>query len=293
MNYYTHHIGDYSAATAHLTFIEDAAYSRLLRIYYRDERPLPSDPKLVTRMAGARTKEERQAVATVLQEFFVLCDAGWKNKRADEEIFSVNEKRTKARRSAEIRWNARDAENERNADSMRTHEDCKDSHDGRNALQSPISNLQSPEEKSLSSSGKPMTDLLGGEATEDPKAKKLLRLAVVASEAISSFNASPLVKANGGLLASISESVGKHKRQQQVARCLTTAREICLAQFGSTVIQPQFWSDYWLACHADNHKSGRSGGGKDHPNWKPTFEYLTRESTMLEIYDRAQSEDVA
>jgi len=31
MNYYEHHIGDYAEATAHLTFIEDATYSRLIR----------------------------------------------------------------------------------------------------------------------------------------------------------------------------------------------------------------------------------------------------------------------
>ena len=31
MNYYEHHIGDYAEATAHLTFVEDAAYSRLIR----------------------------------------------------------------------------------------------------------------------------------------------------------------------------------------------------------------------------------------------------------------------
>ena len=43
MNYYEHHIGDYAQATAHLTFVEDAAYSRLIRKYYAEERPLPAD----------------------------------------------------------------------------------------------------------------------------------------------------------------------------------------------------------------------------------------------------------
>ena len=37
MNYYEHHIGDYAEATAHLTFIEDATYSRLIRKYYATE----------------------------------------------------------------------------------------------------------------------------------------------------------------------------------------------------------------------------------------------------------------
>ncbi len=38
-------------ATAHLTFFEDAAYSRLIRKYYAEERPLPADLAAVQRHA--------------------------------------------------------------------------------------------------------------------------------------------------------------------------------------------------------------------------------------------------
>lgn len=86
MNYYEHHIGDYAEATAHLTFIEDAAYSRLIRKYYAQEKPLPADLKAVQRLVGARTKEEREAVDTVLQEFFTLDEDGWHNGRCDLEL---------------------------------------------------------------------------------------------------------------------------------------------------------------------------------------------------------------
>lgn len=86
MNFYEHHIGDYAEATQHLSFLEDAAYSRLLRKYYATERPLPADVKAVQRLVGARTKKEREAVAVVLDEFFELCDDGWHNARCDEEI---------------------------------------------------------------------------------------------------------------------------------------------------------------------------------------------------------------
>ena len=86
MNYYEHHIGDYAEATAHLTFIEDAAYSRLIRKYYAQERPLPADIKAVQRLVGARSKEEREAVDTVLNEFFTLDVDGWHNGRCDAEI---------------------------------------------------------------------------------------------------------------------------------------------------------------------------------------------------------------
>lgn len=86
MRHFAHHIGDYAAATAHLSFVEDAAYHRLLRRYYQDEKPLPPDLGAVARLAGARTKEERQAVANVLAEFFDLREDGYHQSRCDKEI---------------------------------------------------------------------------------------------------------------------------------------------------------------------------------------------------------------
>ena len=86
MRHFPHHIGDYAAHTAHLTFVEDAAYHRLLRRYYQDEKPLPADLAAVQRLVGARAKEERAAVETVLREFFTLQDDGWHQARADQEI---------------------------------------------------------------------------------------------------------------------------------------------------------------------------------------------------------------
>ncbi len=91
MNYYEHHIGDYAEATAHLSFIEDAAYSRLIRKYYASEKPLPADLKTVQRLIGARSKEEREAVRTVLEEFFTLQEDGWHNARCNKEISRYQE----------------------------------------------------------------------------------------------------------------------------------------------------------------------------------------------------------
>lgn len=92
MNYYEHHLGDYAEATGHLTFVEDAAYSRLMRKVYATEFPLPSDIKAVQRLVGARSKEERDAVAVVLNEFFVLQEDGWHNVRCDAEIADYQKK---------------------------------------------------------------------------------------------------------------------------------------------------------------------------------------------------------
>lgn len=88
MNYFEHHIGDYAEATAHLSFAEDAAYSRCIRKYYAKEKPLPADVKAVQRLIGARTEEEKDAVETILNEFFVLAEDGWRNERCDADIAS-------------------------------------------------------------------------------------------------------------------------------------------------------------------------------------------------------------
>ena len=149
MNYYEHHIGDYAEATAHLTFIEDATYSRLIRKYYATEKPLPNEIKLVQRLINARSKEEKNAVVSVLNEFFTLTDQGWRQERCDHEIARFKDKQLKARRSAEGRWQSfpnDDSSEEnpstngcvRNAIAMRTHCSPDTKH------QSPVTNLHTP-----------------------------------------------------------------------------------------------------------------------------------------------------
>ncbi|HZR03669.1 MAG TPA: YdaU family protein [Burkholderiales bacterium] len=84
MNFYKHYLGDYDGATAHLSWDEDMAYTRLLRAYYRREAPIPDAEKY--RLARASTKAQRAAVDSVLGEFFQRDGDVWRNKRADEEI---------------------------------------------------------------------------------------------------------------------------------------------------------------------------------------------------------------
>jgi uncharacterized protein YdaU (DUF1376 family) len=86
VNYYEHHIGDYAQATGHLSMLEDAAYSRMIRWYYAKERPLPPDVKAVCRLVRATTRHEVEAVRAVLAEFFELREDGYHQVRCDEEI---------------------------------------------------------------------------------------------------------------------------------------------------------------------------------------------------------------
>lgn len=91
MNYYEHHLGDYDGATAHLSWLEDCAYRRMLCLYYRTEAPLPADVKQVCRLVRATSKPERDAVQQVLTEFFELAGDGWHNGRCDEDISAYHD----------------------------------------------------------------------------------------------------------------------------------------------------------------------------------------------------------
>lgn len=92
MNYVRWHIGDYEAATAHLSATEDGLYFRMLRAYYRNEQPLPPDVAKVCRLVRASTKQERAMVEALLGEFFTHADDGFHHNRCDAEILAYQEK---------------------------------------------------------------------------------------------------------------------------------------------------------------------------------------------------------
>lgn len=123
MNFYAFHLGDYVSATAHLTWDEDMAYRRLLDAYYSREAPIPLDQRQAYRLARASTQEQREAVDSVLQEFFEETESGWLHSRCESEIHAVAGKRDKASQSAKARWrkaNAMPTQCEVTADAMRT-----------------------------------------------------------------------------------------------------------------------------------------------------------------------------
>lgn len=101
MNFYKHHLGDYDGATAHLSWDEDMAYTRLLRAYYRREKPIPDAEKY--RLVRAGSRAQRAAVDIVLTEFFALQSDGWHNKRADEEITAYQAQASTNKRIAQSR----------------------------------------------------------------------------------------------------------------------------------------------------------------------------------------------
>lgn len=86
MNYFEHHIGDYDASTTHLTWAEDLAYTRLIRLYCRRELPIPVDLADACRLIRAASREQKAAVESVLREFFEFQADGWHHARYDDAI---------------------------------------------------------------------------------------------------------------------------------------------------------------------------------------------------------------
>lgn len=102
MNYYKRHIGDYAAATRHLSLLEHGVYTVLLDVYYTTEKPLPADERAVFRLIGARSDDEREAAKSMLTEFFSLGEDGWHQGRCDEEIAHKNEKSAKNQETGKL-----------------------------------------------------------------------------------------------------------------------------------------------------------------------------------------------
>jgi uncharacterized protein YdaU (DUF1376 family) len=119
VNYYERHIGDYLKDTAHLSMLEHGAYTRLLDVYYTREGGIPAAD--AARLVGARSKEERAALAAVLAEFFELREGVLIQHRADREIQRFQDKQRKASASANARWAKSGGNANASADAMRTH----------------------------------------------------------------------------------------------------------------------------------------------------------------------------
>ena len=95
------HIGDYASDTAHLSLIEHGAYLRLMCLYYSgDGQSLPVDHARIYRLACARTRSEREAVDTVLTEYFWLDDDArvYRHTRCDREIAAAQQRMSDSER---------------------------------------------------------------------------------------------------------------------------------------------------------------------------------------------------
>ena len=100
MHHFPFHIGDYLAATSHLSNDEDLAFRRILDMYYHTELPIPLDTKWVAK----RLRVSVESIESVLQDLFAKCDDGYHHKRCDEEIEKYQSFTVSGRKGAAVRW---------------------------------------------------------------------------------------------------------------------------------------------------------------------------------------------
>lgn len=81
--WYAHYPGDYGRDTAHLSLAQHGAYRLLLDHYSSTAAPFSSDVMVLHRICRAFEQIEKDAVNSVLAEFFKLCADGYHNARAD------------------------------------------------------------------------------------------------------------------------------------------------------------------------------------------------------------------
>jgi len=135
---------DFLADIGHLGNTELGIYTRLLLVYYRDQRPLPYDNDKLRRIAMTFSPEECKAMNEVLAEFFVagsLSDGTrvWRHTRADRELERANEsrnariKRTEAARSA--RWNGKASVTESVTESVTSYSQTENQNQNQNQIE--------------------------------------------------------------------------------------------------------------------------------------------------------------
>lgn len=109
------------------------------------------------------------------------------------------------------------------------------------------------------------------------------KLAAITDIVIAEYNAHLSKKAGGLLRTATKAGIDQHRKH--VARCLKIASRVCEDLYQDPKIRPEFFAGYFRRCKEDKFLSGEQGGGKDHPNWMPDLEYLTRPETILRVYE--------
>ena len=121
MDWHKRYSGDYARDTGHLSLCEHGAYAVLLDAFYSTEKPIPAAG--AHRVARAFEKHEREAVDSVLLQFWKRTPDGWVNPRAIVEIGKANAKSAAASRAAR----AMHESCERRANAERTQSERTDS----------------------------------------------------------------------------------------------------------------------------------------------------------------------
>lgn len=166
MHKYLHHIGDFMRDTAHLSPVEECFYRRAIDWYYVNEKPLPLDLEQVNRFLRAKTKTDRQAIESVLSDFFEKTASGFQHSRCEIELEKFRSKAEANRQNGKTGGRPR-----KNSD--------LENHSGFNSVSDGLisETRQNLNHKPLTNNHKPVTNINGADesATQNPKPKRVTK----------------------------------------------------------------------------------------------------------------------
>jgi uncharacterized protein YdaU (DUF1376 family) len=90
--------------------MEDLCYRRMIDLYYMTEAPLPLEIDTIARLIGMR--DHIVEVTTIVCDFFLKSDAGYRHDRCDEEIEKYHKKANSARKANQTRWSFTEEESD-------------------------------------------------------------------------------------------------------------------------------------------------------------------------------------
>ena len=241
------------------------AYTRMLRVYYATERPLPADKRAVYRLVRAASKVEREAVDAVLGEFFISANDGFHQKRCDEEI---ERRQSQAHINREI--------GKRGGRPNKTETVSENNRIGSENETETVSE-NNPSHKPIASSQKP-------EAKNQELRLTPLRVADEARHAVNGF--APIIESYHEALPNcLRITVLNPKRKRRLATVRKLAKQLCEQQ-GWPYDERRFFSAYWHECANDPWLRG-DVANPHNPRWKQNLDVLLAEDRFATVMDHA------
>ncbi len=271
MNYFDFHIGDYLKDTAHLSLLEHGIYTRVLLVYYTREGPIPEAE--AGRLIGARTREERAALASVLTEFFLLQGSSYVQARAEREIERYRLKQAKAKASADARWSGQrsqkmadaNASPDDDARAMRTHSEGNAPH-ARSTHQTPDPVTKPSEEISS------LRDSSAARLPTCPHAEIVRHF----HETLPSL---PRIK--------MLDSKSRKANLTTFWRWVLTSTKTDGARRATSAAEALTWiRGYFERAATNDFLMGRTSRSEAHASWRCTLDFLLTERGRIQVIER-------
>lgn len=243
------YIGDYLSDTMHLTTEQHGAYLLLIMAYWKNGGPLPASP---TQLAAiCRMPVDAWSIAqAVLENFFeVTSDGKWLSKRVEKEMHAAGQKKAKASQKAA------------NAAAARWDKISVDAPSITQAMpEHMLEECPSPSPSPLKDKDQKHCDQ---QAESRAKSVPFERIRTIYNEVCS---------------GTLPEALKLDKKRQSNIRKCWSMEVSGVQPFRSA----DFWKQYFTDCLADPHWTGTNDRG-----WRADLEFLTRETSVLKVLERA------